>query len=287
MDHAYINQFDIVDQYVMGKLAAEERILFEEHFVDCPQCVARLKITRNFIQDLRLSTVQQALQTESYAPGKVLSQMLSFKSLALACSCLLIIATAGMLLIINYIQGLQSDINQAKKDVAQWQRSYEEEKEAADRKHQEAEQELTQQISDLKVKLQNEQERRPDTAAESNVWIQPEINVPLFALNSVRGGEQNPINEIKLPHSHSGFLISLGLGNEGKYKDYKIMILDNNNRQIVKKSGGRPDLYNALSIGLNSKLFRPGNYTLKLNGVTKDGGSIFIGNYPFRVIKSR
>lgn len=293
MDHAYINQFDIVDQYLMGKLAAEESARFEEHFVDCPQCVAQLKITGNFFQDLRLATVQQVLQTDSYAPGKVLSQALSFKSLVLAAVCLLIVSIAGMILIINYIQRLQSDVNQAKNEVAQWQRSYEEEKQSAslsDRKRQEAEQELTEQMRDLKAKLQNEQEQQPGITAESSVWIQPDLNVQILTLTSVRGGERNSgetIKEVILPRSNSGFLISLGLEDEVKYKDYRITILDDHERPILSKSGGRPNSYNALLIGLNSKFFRVGNYILRLNGVTKEGGLSVIGDYPFRVIKNR
>src|SRR5262249_41731983 len=36
-------QNQIADRYVMGQLADEERRQFEEHFVDCPECMQKLE----------------------------------------------------------------------------------------------------------------------------------------------------------------------------------------------------------------------------------------------------
>jgi hypothetical protein len=294
MDHSYIDQSNLVDRYLMGKLAADDSARFEEHFVDCPQCVDRLKTTRNFLRDLRVVSVERALHKGSRGPERLrsyFSRTPSRKSLALAASFLLALATVGAIVVFNHIQRLQAHVDQAKTDSAQWQRSYEEERQTAalsDQKRKEVEQELTGQLRDLEAKLKDEQEPRGGMTAEPGVWAQPGINVPVFALHSVRRGEQNPsesVDEITLSRSPAGFVISVGLEGEAQYKDYRITISDDGNRAVLKRGGFRPDRYNNLSIGFNSNFFRPGKYLLKVEGVAKGVGASPIGDYPFRVIK--
>src|SRR5258706_14689988 len=53
MDHKYIHEFDIVERYLSRKLAEGETAEFEEHFVDCLECVDRLETTKAFADGLR------------------------------------------------------------------------------------------------------------------------------------------------------------------------------------------------------------------------------------------
>jgi anti-sigma factor RsiW len=53
MDHGYIEENNVADRYLMGKLSAEERARFEEHFVDCAQCLDRLETTEGIRAALR------------------------------------------------------------------------------------------------------------------------------------------------------------------------------------------------------------------------------------------
>src|SRR5215210_9521555 len=97
MDHEQTVQYDLVDRYLMGKLPAEESAGFEEHFVDCPQCIARLQTTKNFLQDLQFVAAQQASRLDHYQPNggsRHFLQLISRKPLALAVGCLLIAAVA-------------------------------------------------------------------------------------------------------------------------------------------------------------------------------------------------
>jgi hypothetical protein len=294
MDHNYIDQLDLIDRYLKGSLASEESAQFEEHFVDCPQCIDRLKTTRNFIQDLRSVAVKQASQTESDKQGGLLwffSQILYYRSSALAASCLLLVAIIGAILLISQIRRLQSEVDQAKSASAQWERRYEEERQSAslaEKRRQEMEQEMTGQLRDLESKLQNEQKQRSGISADSGWLMRPGINLPIFVLRSVRGGGQSasvPANEVTLTYSPMSFAISLALEGEQKYKDYRLTILDDRDRPIWEGGGFKPDSYNSLSIGFNSSFFRSGNYLLKVEGFTDERDSTIIGNYPFRIIK--
>ena len=53
MEHPKIDDELVADRYVAGKLSAEERDRFEEHFFDCAKCVETVEIVRRFRDDLR------------------------------------------------------------------------------------------------------------------------------------------------------------------------------------------------------------------------------------------
>src|SRR5215472_18729487 len=43
MDHAHIDDANLAERYVTGRLAADERADFEAHFVDCAECLDRIE----------------------------------------------------------------------------------------------------------------------------------------------------------------------------------------------------------------------------------------------------
>jgi len=53
MDHKYIDEFDIVERYLARSLADGETAEFEEHFIECLECVGRLEATKAFVDGLR------------------------------------------------------------------------------------------------------------------------------------------------------------------------------------------------------------------------------------------
>ena len=53
MDHDYINEHGVVSLYVAGKLSPEERAGFEEHFVNCQQCLEQIEVTAELRDGLR------------------------------------------------------------------------------------------------------------------------------------------------------------------------------------------------------------------------------------------
>lgn len=43
MDHQIIEDENVAERYVAGKLAADEEALFEEHYLDCQECITRVE----------------------------------------------------------------------------------------------------------------------------------------------------------------------------------------------------------------------------------------------------
>ena len=53
MTHAEIDQHDVIDRYLTGRLPAEAAGRFEEHYVACGHCLAQLEASHEVIGNLR------------------------------------------------------------------------------------------------------------------------------------------------------------------------------------------------------------------------------------------
>jgi Putative zinc-finger len=292
MEHEQIDQYDLIDRYLLGKLPADEIARFEEHFIDCPQCIARLHTTKTFLQDLRYIAAEQA----SRAGRRQLSRAFKHiwqarfrKSLALALGCLLIAAIAGFALVNLYTRRLRAEMSQAKNLSEQWERRYEDERQAAfsaDRKRQEAESQLAEQQRVLAAKLKDEQAQRPKMAAELGRQMRPDDNPSIFILSSVRGAESNAAGaakQISLQHASAMFILGVSLEEEMTYKSYGLTILDQRRQVIWTGRRSAPNQYNSLLTLLRRDLFRPGHYSLIVKGVKTEGGVDVVGDYPFLI----
>src|SRR5690242_4125541 len=166
MDHEQIDQLNLVDRYVMGKLPDDERDRFEEHFVACPQCTERLQTARDFVRDFRLLAAEQAAQGEGWRPAGALSklgQMFQRRTLFWAVVGLLVLALVGLAWAINNSRRLREEIYQASLRSEQWQQRYEEERQAAvaaGRQHEQAAARQAEQLRGLEARLAEQQARR-------------------------------------------------------------------------------------------------------------------------------
>jgi len=53
MDHDYIEQHQVVDRFLMGRLSDDELSAFEEHYLDCQTCLDELEAAEAFQAGLR------------------------------------------------------------------------------------------------------------------------------------------------------------------------------------------------------------------------------------------
>ncbi|HKI03732.1 MAG TPA: zf-HC2 domain-containing protein, partial [Thermoanaerobaculia bacterium] len=90
MDHQTIdsgNDLDnIAERYVTGRLPSEEAARFEEHYLDCPSCCARVEAAERLQRGLRRLAEQAAVRTPSVSR--------SFRSPRLALAAAALIAVA-------------------------------------------------------------------------------------------------------------------------------------------------------------------------------------------------
>jgi hypothetical protein len=295
MDHKYIEQFDLIDRYLMGKLPEDESERFEEHFVDCPACAGRLKVMGDFLDDLRMEAAELASETASDGakrPFSFFTGAFSGKVLAVAVICLLLAATAGTVLMANRVWLLSRELDQAKDNSAELQRLYDEQRQTASvsaNKLEEVEQGLAGRVAELEAKLQGQEQTGGDQSPP-DVWSRPRINLPVIVLESVRsgeGGSTESVNEVQLSRSQTEFVISIPLEGETQYSDYRIKIVDEKESTVLEKAGLKPDSRGSLTLGFGSSMFQPGRHLVRVYGISRQGAPTTIGDYPLRIIKKR
>ncbi len=62
MDHAYIEDNQIVDRYLMGRLSEEEAERFADHSIGCPQCLDSLALGERMQRGMRRVVVEGAFR---------------------------------------------------------------------------------------------------------------------------------------------------------------------------------------------------------------------------------
>lgn len=58
MEHSFIEQADVIDRYVRGTMPGAERSEFEEHFLDCRECLEQLEIARSLREGIKVCAAE-------------------------------------------------------------------------------------------------------------------------------------------------------------------------------------------------------------------------------------
>jgi hypothetical protein len=288
MNHDYIKEFNLIDQYVLGKLAADEAEEFEDHFIDCPECVEQLNITRSFIQDLKGLAVQETLLSGNKpAPMNRWRhlQLVPLRSWAVIACCCVLVAGVFAFFAIRRLTQMKAELRQTKEDASAIRQQYQRELETAaesEKQHQQARQQLAQRLDELEQKLKTEGATNQSSVRGSKA---PEVNFPIYALVSVARGQAPAPVEIAPPASSSGFALSIPVEDRRDFNVYRVTIVDHQGTTVWKQSGFRPDAYHALSLRLRSNFLSPRTYDLRVEGLLPPNQWNTVGSYPFRIVR--
>ncbi|HJQ22284.1 MAG TPA: zf-HC2 domain-containing protein [Blastocatellia bacterium] len=277
MNHQQIDQFDLIDRYLMGKLLGEERTSFEAHFVDCPQCIARLQTTKNFLEDLRGVTAQAWQIEPPPRARKVRALLQARRSLVLAFGLLLLAAIIGAVFVANHTRHLRAEADQARRLASQWEQRYTDERQAA--------------MAAAPVGQPAESPPaapRETLAPDSRRPAPVGGNLVVAELQSLRGdgpAAAEPVNQITVPGSALFFAISVFIEEAAQYRTYRGTIHDSQGQQVWRGSL-TPDRHDVLFAWFNPARFRPGRYSLIVEGEAGAGGHKVISNYSFVLRKT-
>jgi hypothetical protein len=111
MTHDEIAAQNLTERYVTGKLSPEESAQFEEHFVDCAECLDRLESAERLRDGLRRTGARQAVRPQAPWPQ---TAWLVAAALILACG-------VGVWFAVKF----RRESEQARLAALQWQHRYE------------------------------------------------------------------------------------------------------------------------------------------------------------------
>jgi hypothetical protein len=286
MDHHYIEGHNITDRYLQGTLSATERTRFEEHFIDCAECLDRLEMTEDFRGALRTLAADRAAASRVYArPGRrawLMGMPGGRQAALLAAAFLLVVALPSVLLIVRTGQS-RRQADEARLSAADWQRKYEESQQAG-RKAEAAMQSREQEVA--RQRLEIEQRERQTRVAEP---LGPQAllqTAPIFDLNTVRGlrGQSAPATRISIPRSAQWIVLKLEIEPDPELQSYRATVFTSGER-IICRASDVIAVRGTLAVSCDSSLFRTGDYRLALEGLIRQGRHVSAGAYSFHVIK--
>jgi hypothetical protein len=249
MDHQSIDAGSIAERYVTGRLAPEEAAAFEEHYLDCPACCARVEAAERLQRGLRRLAEQAA------AGASVPQPWSPSPRLALAAAALLAVALVPAWMERREIASLRSDLARTKVEQG-----------SADR----LKGELQQTRRDLEA-------RNREIAADRR----PQANLPVVPLTPVRGGD-GPVRTLKLPAKPGwvGLWVEPG---DADFPAYRATLRQSEGAVVLQASGLRLNDLGALLITIHSASLSPGAYQLDLDGLPANGAPVPAGRFPLRI----
>jgi Putative zinc-finger len=270
MDHREIDAGNLAERYVTGRLPPEEAASFEEHYLDCPACVARVESAERLQRGLRRLAEEAAVR----APGDSARWSRSPR-LALAAAALLAVALVPAGLELGQIRRLRSELATTRDTLARTQA----ESGPADRLAA-IQGELQQTQRDLAAVVEKQKTFSTEIAKDR----QPQANVPVLALTPVRGGAGGgPVRTLTLPKEPGWVALWVEPGDSG-FPAYRATLRTAVQGAVVFQASrlALNDL-GALLITVHSATLAPGDYRLDLDGLPRVGAPVSAGRFPLRI----
>jgi len=264
MDHQTIDAGNIAERYVTGRLSPEDAASFEEHYLDCPSCIARVEAAERLQRGLRRLAEDAAVR----APATSRSTWSRSPRLALAAAALIAVALVPAWIERREVRNLRSDLAQARVERASAGRL------AA------VQGELRQTQADLAAVV----EKQAVIAREIARDRQPQANVPVVVLTPVRGGSAGgPVRTLSLPKEPGWVALWVEPGDTG-FPAYRATLAQDPGAVVFQASSLHLNDLGALLLTVHSTSLAPGAYRLEVEGLPRAGAPVPVGRFPLRVV---
>jgi hypothetical protein len=282
MEHSYIEEHNIADRYLMGKLSPDERMSFEEHCENCLECFDRLETVVGLRRGLRIVAGEEVWRSRVYVGAGPLTWVVRLsqaRQAVLFAVAILLIALPMGWLILEWGRA-RRELTQMTQAAAEWHRKYEEREQGV--------RDLVKEVhtqGQLAAQSESEREDRPPPP---NKKVMPsQVVVPVFALRVMRNGSPDvsqPVNRIKFSPTSKLIILLLELGHDPDLQSYRAAISTADGQNIWRESNLKSISDNALALSFNPNLFKPGNYLLTLEGLTMQKRYVLTSQYTFAVL---
>ncbi len=93
LNHALIEKHDVVGLYVTGRLTPDDSARFEEHYLDCPECIAEIQAAERLQRGLSRAVAQDAARV---GLGKMIARALGRPGMAWVAMAALLSVAVGL-----------------------------------------------------------------------------------------------------------------------------------------------------------------------------------------------
>jgi len=233
MQHPYIEEHNFVERYLTKRLNPEERAAFEEHFIDCPDCLDAIEFAQSLSDGIKLVAAEPA------APPKrslwaTFREAAFWRGAALAAACVLVLLLPVAVLVERRIDDVQSRY-------------------------------------------------AGELQANAAIRRQLERGPSVFLLTETRG-VGSAVANVPLPASPALLVFSIERDMTA-YRAYRVTLLDAGGQTVWQNDRIEPNSPDALGLSFLSSLLRPGEYTIRLDGISAQNQLITMGNFKFHAMR--
>ena len=292
MNHPYIDEHEIAERYILGRLSAREAEAFEEHYLGCPECLDHLEAIEGMRQGLRQEAARQvasaAVQLGLLAR---LSRLARSRTGALVATAALLIALLPSGLLLRRVGELDRELGRSRSELAQRgeDRGAAAALEARIAESERARQALATERTAARQALESERRQRQELSRELETLHRPQGNTPVVPLGlerSAPGSGGAPTVRVQLPSSPGWVVLSLELS-DPLYPRYRATLLGPDGRRLWDGADLRPDAQGTLNLLLPTALLAPGDAAVRVEGIPDGGRSVPIGDFSFRAVQGR
>ncbi|HEX5718275.1 MAG TPA: hypothetical protein VF179_19090 [Thermoanaerobaculia bacterium] len=271
MDHTEIEERQIPELYLMGKLPPEEAAGFEEHYLHCQECLDRLELAESMERGFKRAAGQDAARvaaTRQIAVLAWLSRLGRSRQMAALAMAVLVVAILPGLLGLREVRERERELAAARSDLEQ-----ERQRSAVGSRTEAEAQRLQAELEASRSDLDRERQARASADEQLEEARKPRGNVPILFLDTERGGGE-PTHRLSLRDTPG--LIVLALVIDPPHRpSYRAVLRDAKGKEVWRGDGLQLNEMEALSLSLPSTLLAPGDYTVEVDG----------RRFTFRVLK--
>jgi hypothetical protein len=275
MTHQEIIDREIVEQYVLDKLSAEDRRVFQEHFFGCDDCFQQTQTLSETLARVRHAAAKGALDAgekrKAAASSSWLRPMFAFSIVA----CILLLGLSVMLLlgyrheratIAGYEEILRIQVR--------------EQKEIEDAKH-DAEQRL--QVAEAeRAKLQEQLDQlNQSKASRPDENLIAQANIPSVTLESSR--DSGSTAQLTIPAAARTVSLLIPVEPGGRFHTFSVEVLLSK-APVARISGARPNRSGSLAVKVSAARLESGDYRVRLYGVNNEQREL-LAEYDLHVLK--
>jgi hypothetical protein len=270
-DHRIIDAENIAERYVTGRLSAEEAALFEEHYLDCPACCARVEAAERLERGLK-RLAEEAAAGVAVRPVPPLRWRLAAAALFL-----LALLPAGYEL--REVVRLRGDLAQTRDALAQAQKA------AAGSPERLAATET--ELEAARRDLAAGEKERATLAGDLAAARRPQAHLPVLSLTQLRGGPSDtPVRTLTLPREPGWVALWVEPGG-ADFPTYRAALRNERGAMVFEESGLALNDLGALLVTLHSSSLPPGTYHLDLAGLPRSGPPVSLARFPLRIAAAR
>jgi hypothetical protein len=271
MDHRQIDEENVAERYVTGRLSSTETAAFEEHFLDCPECCARVDAAQRLERGLHKLAEEAAADLPR---GPRLARWSRSPWPALAAAALLLALLLPAWLGVREIRRLRNELTSARQALARPPAGQ------VDPGRLSA---LDRELQDTRRELAAETERRATLAREIEAARQPLVNLGVLALTPVRGGLEGPVRTLTLPRVPGWIALWAEPGDTG-FPAYRATFRSRRGDVVFQAGRLKLNDLGALLFMIHSSTLAAGDYRVEIDGLPRDGPPVAAGRFPVRAV---